>query len=480
MVEQKSNLFRKKSLERLSSPERLDQLMQVISPMSWLPLMTLGSLVVAALAWSIWGCIPVTVEGRGVLIYPRKVVPLQSKSAGQILSLEVSVGDDVQKGDVLATLDQANLRKQLQLAEAKLAQLQSQDRDVSSLQQQRRDRQLDAIAQQRQTLQESLQIVQELTPVLRVKGLDSIQSERQTLQRQLQNLRQLLPTYTKRLANRQMLFQEGAIADDVVLQARQEYLDSLTSINDAEAQLKRLDVQEADAQRQYLENLNSIKDIKAQLQELDSQEATSAQDDLESTTARIKEIAEVKREIAQLKEQLSNNSQIISQHSGRVLELAVNPGQMIDTVTRLGSIDVQDPQRELVGITYFTIADGKKIQSQMPLQITPQTVKRERFGGIDGTVTTVSPFPITKEAAASVVGNPEVVAGLVSQEEGLMQVFSTLETDPATDSGYQWSSSQGPQLEISSGTTTAVRVTVEERSPITYVFPILRSVSGIY
>lgn len=29
MVEQKQNLFRKESLERLSSPERLDQLMQV-------------------------------------------------------------------------------------------------------------------------------------------------------------------------------------------------------------------------------------------------------------------------------------------------------------------------------------------------------------------------------------------------------------------------------------------------------------------
>lgn len=65
MVDQKHSLFRKESLERLSSPERLDQLMQVVSPKSWLPLASLGSLVVVVVVWSIYGRIPITVEGRG-------------------------------------------------------------------------------------------------------------------------------------------------------------------------------------------------------------------------------------------------------------------------------------------------------------------------------------------------------------------------------------------------------------------------------
>ena len=104
MLEQKHNLFRKESLERLSSPERLDQLMQVVSPKSWLPLSTLGSLVLVAIVWSIYGRIPITVEGRGVLIYPRKVLALQSKTPGQLLSLNVKVGDIVKKGDAIATI----------------------------------------------------------------------------------------------------------------------------------------------------------------------------------------------------------------------------------------------------------------------------------------------------------------------------------------------------------------------------------------
>ena len=476
-----SKLFRAKSLERLSSPERLDQLMQVVNPKSWLPLITLGALVATAGVWSVFGRIPITVEGRGVLIYPSKVVPLQSKGEGQLLDLKIQPGDTVKKGDIIATVDQIDLRKQLELVKAKLAQLQVQDRNVNLLQTQRSDRDLESITEQRQTLVQRLQILEELTPTLREKGLVSIERDRQTLQKRLQTLQELLPTYKKRLSIRQDLFKEGAISDDVLLQARQQYLDNVANIDDAESQLKQLDVKEADALKEYLSNLNEIKNIKAQLQELNSKQATLAQQDLETSTTRKKEIQEVEREISRLQEQIINNSQIISQHSGKILEVTVSLGQVVQPGTRIANIDIDNPQDKLVGITFFPVEDGKKIQSDMTVQITPQTIKRERFGGIVSKVTKISSFPITKEAAVNVVGNPEVVEGLVSEKQpGLIQVFAELQPDPDTFSGYQWSSSSGPRLKISSGTTTIARVKVEERAPITYVIPLLRSVSGIY
>jgi HlyD family secretion protein len=481
MLKQKRSLFRKESIERLSSPERLDQLLQVVNPKSWLPVIALGSLVTVTYIWSIYGRIPITVEGRGVLIYPRKVVPLQSKSAGQLLSLNVKVGDVVKKGDALATVDQVDLRKQLQLARAKLAQLEEQDRNTSSLQTQRQVLDKKSIQEQRYTLQQRLKIIQDLAPMLREKGLVSIQRDRQNVQQRLQILQELLPTYKKRLENRQKLLKEGAVSDDVVIQARQQYDDARVNIDEAQSELKQLDLKEADAQRQYLSNLNEIKNTQAQLQELKTKEATIAQQDLENSINRKKEIQEVKREIAKLELQLGDSSQIISQHSGRVLEIAVTPGQVVNAGARLGTIEVENPNSQLVGVTYFPIGDGKKIQPEMSIQITPQTVKRQRFGGIVGKVTDISSFPITKEAAANVVGNSEVVQSLVSEkQEGLMQVFSSLELDNTTFSGYKWSSSSGPQLKISSGTTTVVRVKIEERAPITFVIPLLREYSGIY
>ncbi|MEO0012533.1 MAG: hypothetical protein RLZZ535_922 [Cyanobacteriota bacterium] len=478
---QESKLFRQKSLERLASPEKLDQLMQVVNPKSWLPLATLGSLVVAAGVWSVYGKIPVTVEGRGVLIFPSQVVPLQAKSAGQLLELKIQPGEQVKKGEVIATVAQIDLRKQLELAQAKLVQLQGQDRDVGLLQTQRSDRDLQSIFEQSQTLNQKLAILAKLTPTLRDKGLVSIERDRQALTTRLKTLRELLPTYQKRLAIRQNLFKQGAIADDVLLQARQEYFDNTAQINEADSQLKQLDVKEADALKEYLSNLNEIKNTKAQLQELQSKKANVAQQDWETSTNREKEIQEVEREIKRLSEQIKDSSQIISQHDGKILEITTNLGQVVQAGTRIANVDIDNPTDKMLGITYFPVEDGKKIQPNMTIQITPQTIKRERFGGIVGDVNKISPFPITKEAAANVVGNPEVVEGLVSKDQpGLMQVSASLQTDDSTFSGYKWSSSAGPNLKISPGTTSIARVKVDERTPISYVIPLLRSVSGIY
>jgi hypothetical protein len=62
------DLFRKASLERLSSPERLDELMTIVNPKTWLPLGTIGVLLGCGLLWSFVGRIPVTTSGRGHLV----------------------------------------------------------------------------------------------------------------------------------------------------------------------------------------------------------------------------------------------------------------------------------------------------------------------------------------------------------------------------------------------------------------------------
>ncbi|MEH2326467.1 MAG: NHLP bacteriocin system secretion protein [Nostoc sp.] len=481
MVEQKQSLFRKESLERLSSPERLDQLMQVVNLKSWLPLTTLGSLVVAAVIWSIFGRIPITVAGQGVVIYPYQVVPLQSTGSGQLLSLNVKVGDVVTQGQVLGTINQAQLNKELQQQRDKLIQLQVQDRSISLLQSQSSEQEKNAIEKQHLTLEQSLKITQSLTPVIKEKALVALQVSRQNLQQRLQTLEVLLPTYKQRWDNRQSLFKVGAVSDDTVLQARQDYLNNIANLDDAKSQLRQADIKEADAQRQYLEELNSMKDLQAQLQQLNSKKATQAQQDEESSTNRKNQIQEVTRTIAKLEFELKDNSQIISKHNGRILEITLTPGQVVNSGTRIASIAAEDSSSRLTSVTFFSVGDGKKIKPGMELQITPQTAKRERFGGIVGTVTTISAFPISKEAVANVIGNPEIVQGLVSANQaGLLQVFADMQLDPKTFSGYKWSSSTGPRLKISSGTTTDVRVKIEERAPITYIFPILRSVSGIY
>lgn len=478
MVREKSSLFRQEALERASSPEELDQIMQVVNPKKWLPLVAVGSLVVAGLTWSFLGRIPITVTGTGIIVYPNTITSFQSPTAGRLRTINVKVGDYVNRGDILATLDQSELLKQLQLVRSKLEQLQTEDRAASLVLLQRQNADKEAIKQQRQSLLQNLQAVQKLTPILREKGLDSIGRDRANQTQSLKALREMLPTFKQRLDNRQELLKQGAIAGDTVLQAQQDYLNAVTQINEAESQLKQLDVKEADAQRQYLENLNSIKELQAQLKQIDSKEATAAQQDLEAATTRKKEIQEVRRNIAQLALQLSSSSLVKSSYSGRILEISASIGQVVSPGTPIGAIAAQQRSAQPVSVAFFPVGDGKQIQPGMKLQVTPSTVQRERFGGIIGAVTEVSAFPVTKEGALSVVGNAEFVEAVMSQGPQML-ITARLQPDNSTFSEYKWSSSQGPQMKVTSGTTTSVQVTVEERAPITFVIPLLRSWSGV-
>jgi HlyD family secretion protein len=564
MGDQKA-LFRQESLERLSSPERLDQLMKVVSPKDWLPLATLGSLVGIAFIWSIVGRIPITASGQGVLIYPRQVVAVQSASSGQIKELKVKAGDRVKAEDVIATVELPEIQKQLQQQKEKLMELQEQNQGVNRLQGERTKLEFSTIEQQRQSIQERIRNTQALTPILQARITSSIQQQRLSVLERIRNTTALTPTLRDRgrealkaerealesqlktaeksrvtlqrrwdvregLLNRLATDENGkplldkngnpikgpVITEDVARQAEQEYLsneanianlkarlreqearqteaeknfrDNLNSISELQAQLRELDGRESEAEKNYRDNLNSLSELKAQLRDLDSKVPNLKQQNLESLTSRENQIQEVKRAIAQLELQLKQNSEIKSPYSGRVLEVTATRGQILSPGFRLGSIDAENQSRELVAVTYFAVQDGKKIEQRLKdlkekgkaveVQVTPTTVKRERFGGIKGTVTSVSVFPITKEGAALSVGNIELMESLVAKGPQL-EVVAKLKPDSSTFSGYAWSSSKGPPMKMSSGTTTTVRATVEEVPPITFVLPFLRSFFGL-
>lgn len=99
-----NSIFRKEALERLSSPEQLDQLMKIVTPRSLLPLLALGGLLGCGLVWSVVGKIPVTTTGEGALVYadtvenmlpenefdmsPEQIVGVAYFSAGEIAQIQ--------------------------------------------------------------------------------------------------------------------------------------------------------------------------------------------------------------------------------------------------------------------------------------------------------------------------------------------------------------------------------------------------------
>jgi hypothetical protein len=99
-----NRLFRKVALEKASSLDQLDQLMQVTSPRGWLALLGLLSVIAVVLAWGFLGTIPITQTGSGVLLRQGGIRVLPSPQSGQVAQIAIQSGDVVSPGTVIATV----------------------------------------------------------------------------------------------------------------------------------------------------------------------------------------------------------------------------------------------------------------------------------------------------------------------------------------------------------------------------------------
>jgi hypothetical protein len=99
-------VFREKSLERLASPDQLDQLLELTTPKEWVALIGLGSLLLAGVLWSIFGSVTTTMTVNGVLTRAGGLNPIESPVSGQVRTVNVTAGDPITDGQVIATVEQ--------------------------------------------------------------------------------------------------------------------------------------------------------------------------------------------------------------------------------------------------------------------------------------------------------------------------------------------------------------------------------------
>ncbi len=137
-------------------------------------------------------------------------------------------------------------------------------------------------------------------------------------------------------------------------------------------------------------------------------------------------------------------------------------------------------KEKLVAVVYYDVSDGKRIEPGMEALISPTTVQRARFGSMVGSVRSVSAYPVTTDAVTNVVGNAEVAQRLTAGANKI-EVICGISLDPASHSGFSWTSGKGPDdgvAQVTAGTTVTVHTTTAHRRPISYVIPVLRRWSG--
>lgn len=116
-------LFRQSTLDQLQSPDQLDQLLTVTNFKSWIAFLGTGLLILAIIIWGFVGSIEESVYGDGILISSGGVQQINSNENGQISDISVAPGDEVEKGDVVARLDQPELLQEIRAIEAQIEQM---------------------------------------------------------------------------------------------------------------------------------------------------------------------------------------------------------------------------------------------------------------------------------------------------------------------------------------------------------------------
>nr|UXE45382.1 hypothetical protein Hi04_10k_c4711_00028 [uncultured bacterium] len=180
----KDGVFRKAAIERVSSPEQLDVLMQVTSPVGWLALATMAVVLLLAFAWSVFGSIPDLVEARGVLMRGERLFEVQASMAGTVQRLDVRPGAVLGADDVVAVIrrDQAGLeeRRADELALTRTESLlQAKEGELATARQQR--------ATQEELIQRGLSARNTIFEFDR--NLNVVQGEINTLERDIEQLK---------------------------------------------------------------------------------------------------------------------------------------------------------------------------------------------------------------------------------------------------------------------------------------------------
>jgi len=415
-------VFRKASLERLSSPEQLDRLLQVTRLRGWIALVALGFLVGSAVLWGFEGSIPSRIVGQGILLKSGGVLEIAAGAGGRITDVAVNVGDIVREGQVVARVAQPGVLNQIRQVRLALENLRVEHSMVTTHSEEETALQLAQLNQRREGLEQSI-----------AAAMDSLRWQREKIEAQ------------------QRLVDQGRLTRQTVIGSRQQMHATEERLRSSRQQLAELRLQQV------------------------AMEARNAR----TLQASEHQISKAMVELEQLEREMRDMSEIVSTFNGRIIEIMTEKGDVVAAGQPLLRLDrTGRTVKGLEAVIYVPSAHGKRIRTGMEVRIAPASVAPEEHGYMIGTVTYVSDFPTTSRAIQRTLRNPELVAAL-SRGDAPYEIRADLQLDPATASGYRWSSSGGPPMDILTGTLCVARITVERRRPVEMVIPLFREQLGI-
>jgi HlyD family secretion protein len=403
-------LFRKAALDKLASPERLDVLMRVTSPMGWLALLTIAGILAGVIVWSLVGAIPERIDGQGILLKGGGLLELRSSGTGTLVSVSLKLNDVVQVGQVVGAIA-SDADEDVAVARRRVDELRSQLAGMAG--------------------QSGVAAAQARAEIARLEGeVGRLQAELQAAEANVERLRGMLS--------------RGEIP--------------ASRVEGAEGQARGL-----------RGNISSVRSQIAQQQSI-IRSASLGEGPLRAQLGIAEQ--ELQRAMAKARSQ----EQVTSTVAGRIIELKKVVG---DTLRANDVIATVEPLGSDVQVIAFVSADvGKRIQTDMATEVSPTQVKRAEYGFMRANVVFRPDFAASPDYVMNTLRNEAVAKKLIGSGP-VFEVRAALKETPATPSGFEWSTSEGPPFKIGGGTMVNIAIIVDRKRPITLVMPFLRKTFGV-
>jgi HlyD family secretion protein len=414
-----TSIFRKTSLERLSSPEQLDTIMRVTGAKRWLALVGMFLILGVAVIWGYEGTIDTKVSGSGVIVRAGTVLNVVASGSGLVTSINVNLGDRVKADQLVAKVSDPEMLEKIRLARSALDEAKEERERNLLLRQQGAQLQVEALAR-----------------------------DQANAQREIQELGEQVKIATEQISVDNQLLSKGLITRQQTLQDQQKLVQINGQIESLRAKIKQIEADQYTAQ-------------------------TNPQRFDEEMKARI---GELERNLAGLENQMAMQSSVESPYDGQVIEMKAVPGSLVAAGSPILSIQPQGNTLEV--LVYLPSLQAKAVQPGMAAEISPSTVKREEFGFIRGKVVYAGEFPASADALMRNFQNETLVRSIMAGGP-VTELRVTMERDPQTLSGYKWSSSKGPAITISSGTLCTVQVITRQQPPVSLLFPFFKGKLGL-
>ena len=402
---------RNKALDRLRTPEHLDRALYVTTPMTWLWLCVLLALTGAVVAWSIWGEISIYVEAEGIFLSRKGMVfDAASSGGGRLARITFAVGQQVNEGDVVAEIFDAETNERLESAVA-------------------------LVAEHKQELRDRIAETNEENRL----AAENMARQRDRLDELERTSRDLEEKAGMRLRDDRKLF-EMRIIDRMAVERSEQAL-SVLQQNLFEVLRRRDALDEDDIRRR-----NSI-----------SSRLSHARGELLKAELKVSEL-----------KALIETWRIRAPVSGRIIEIKAQIGATLSPGESVLSIETGGKGLDV--LTYISAMDGKRVKAGMSVLVTPATVRREEYGSMIGVVEHVSEFPASLNGMVAVLRNQEL-ARTFSTAGPPYPARIALTPDATTRSGFAWTSPQATGVEITPGTLATVEIRASTKPPASLVLP---------